>query len=112
VDAPFDAYRSGSPDELDLTLGKPDVDKTGNVKMGWSNGLSHFDRIVSYFEGKTVYKLSAGTEAPDGLFWSYKWNSTVGAYHIGLQPEPGITMSQDVYEAIVEILRSAYETSS
>src|SRR5258708_30241102 len=109
---PTDAYRSGSPD-LDLTLGKPDVDsRTGNVKMGLSNGLSHFDRIVSYFEGKTVYELSAGTEAPDGLTWSYKWNSTVGAYHIGLQSEPGTTMSQDVYESIAEILRASYKEKS
>lgn len=101
-----DAYRSGNPDKLDLTLGPADVDKAGNVKMGPSNGLSHFDRPVDYFEGKNIYKISAGTEAPDGFQWSYKWNSRMQAYHIGLQPIE--IMSQGGYESTVEGIQSLY----
>ncbi|RAQ97538.1 hypothetical protein [Thermogemmatispora tikiterensis] len=89
-----DAYRAVDQEtkQLSLTLKPRDFDK------GRIEGLSHFDRPVSFLEGP-YYKLPKGTEAPAGLVFKYSWRSW-GAYHISIAPANKTMTEEEYYQAL------------
>jgi len=95
---PKDVYRGvRTPDSSDLTQLRPGIEirQDGTVK----SGLSHFDSQVPLPGVQKWYKLPAGTPAPQGLQWVFKWSDRWGAYHVGLEPI-GPMSAQD-YGALV-----------
>ena len=102
-----DTYRNLLKDQPDVFKLRDRIEvKNGMVK----SGLSHFTDMVDLTDTVGYYGLNAGTSAPDGLEWRYKWNGRFNAWHVGLDPVGGPnSMSLEGYNDALSQITSLYE---